>query len=31
MQEYNIEFDIDELEKVDSVVGWVEALKKKVR
>jgi acyl carrier protein len=30
-QEYNIEFDIDELEKVDSVVGWVEALKKKVR
>lgn len=30
-QEYNIEFDIDELEQVDSVVGWVEALKKKVR
>ena len=29
-QEYNIEFDIEELENVDSVVGWTEALRKKI-
>ena len=30
-QEYNVEFDIEELENVDSVVGWTEALRKKIK
>tara|TARA_B100000674_G_scaffold213068_1_gene174650 strand:+ start:9552 stop:9791 length:240 start_codon:yes stop_codon:yes gene_type:complete len=29
-QEYNVEFDIEELENVDSVIGWSEALRKKI-
>ena len=29
-QEYNVEFDIEELENVDSVRGWSEALRKKI-
>ena len=30
-QEYQVEFDLEELENVDSVVGWVKALTMKIK
>lgn len=30
-QEYKVDFDIEELENVDSVVGWIEAVRGKTK
>lgn len=30
-QEYNVEFDLEDLDGVDSVNGWIKALKAKIK